>query len=89
MRSFEATRFIYNTAAKYNILDEMKDLIGSGCDFLCTELSTDATLSIIKELMNFVVTNFTNSLNALEVKSLLIELILQSVHASVVFFFVL
>ena len=79
MRSFEATRFIYNSTCKFNAFEALRLDIGKSCDFLCAELNTDATIMIMKELINFATTNFTNSLAWVEMKVLILELAARSV----------
>lgn len=79
MRSFEATRFVYNSTCKFHAFEDLRAEIGKSCDFLCAELNTDATINVMKELINFVITNFSNSLAWVEMKVLILELAARSV----------
>ena len=87
-RSFESSRFIYNSTCKFHAFDDLRQEIGKSCDFLCPELNTETTISVMKDLMNFLISNFNNSFSWLEVKLLLLELAARSVLWLIIYIYI-
>ena len=82
-RNFEATRGVYNMICKFELLDILREELGSSCDFLHPELQTDSTLMMFKEALSMVSNNFSTGLNWLEMKAFLIELLIRFVKGLV------